>query len=150
MSERFERFSFFVTVIHRYMKKLENDEMEKLGLKGSYAVYFLVIGKSTEKITSARLTELCGRNKAEISRAVKDLCERGYVEKDGRDGNYRAPLVLTEKGLEVYEKLKSIANNAVSMVGGRIPEGKLKDFYETLDEILENLVAACESDCSFS
>jgi DNA-binding MarR family transcriptional regulator len=150
MTERFERFSFFLTEIHRYIKKLENEEMEKLGLKGSYAVYFIVIGKSAEKITSARLTELCGRNKADISRAVKDLSEKGFIKKDGRDGNYRAPLVLTEKGADAYKKLKGITERAVSLVGGSIPESRLKAFYDTLDEILENLRTVCSNESAFS
>ena len=98
MDHRFERFSLAIFEISRCWHKLAADEMAKYGLKGPHAMYLVTIRRFPEGVTSAQLSELCGRDKADVSRAVSLLEEKGMIY---REGNLdRALLKLTDKGRE--------------------------------------------------
>ena len=61
MIERFEGFTSGINGIYRYILKIEREEMEKHGLKGSHAIYLTTLYRFPEGITAARLGELLGR-----------------------------------------------------------------------------------------
>ena len=62
MMDRFEQFTSAISVITRYIQKLERDEMEKYGLKGAYAQYLLMMHHYPDGITAA---QLCDRHEIE-------------------------------------------------------------------------------------
>ena len=41
MLGRYQQFSYIVSVINRQIQKIERDEMEKYGYKGSFAQYLM-------------------------------------------------------------------------------------------------------------
>ncbi len=137
MIDRFERFSFALSEIYRYWHKVASDEMEKYGLKGPYAVYFTTLYRHTDGITSARLCEICSRDKSDVSRAVAVLLKDGYIIKEGT--NYRALLKLTQKGAELAEKINLKAKEAVEFCGKGLSETNREIFYNSLESIAENL-----------
>lgn len=140
MIDRFERFSFAISEISRYWHKIASDEMEKYGLKGPYAVYFTTMYQYPGGITSARLAELCSRDKSDVSRAISVMEEKGLVAKEGVNQNlYRALLKLTDRGLELAEQINEKAKTAVGCGGhGLTPEHR-EIFYNCLETIAGNL-----------
>ncbi len=142
MIDRFERFSHTVCEITKYWNKLATIEMEKYGLKGSSVVYLTTLYHHSEGVTSATLTELSGRDKADVSRVIAAMEKKGLVEREAVNNNlYRALVKLTPKGVAVAEEAMKRASLAVEIVGGGIPEDKLNVFYECLDRIEKNLEA---------
>ena len=81
MLNRFEQFSYVVSGINRYIQKIERDEMEKFGYKGSYAQYLVVLERFDEGVTMSKLCELCDRDKAAVSRVITEMEGKGLVEK---------------------------------------------------------------------
>ena len=100
MVERFERFSYAMFEISRCWHKLATEVMGQYELKGPYAIYLVTLLRSKEPLTAARLTEICARDKADVSRALADMEKRGMILRQGTQ--YRAVLTLTEKGRRVY------------------------------------------------
>ena len=47
--------------------------MEKYGLRGSYAQYLVAMIHYPDGITSSKLSEICDRDKAAISRIVSEM-----------------------------------------------------------------------------
>ena len=80
MIDRFERFTLSVFAITRYWNKIATEEMRKHGLKGAYALYLVTLADAEEELTAAQLAEMTQRDKADISRAVAVLQERGIAE----------------------------------------------------------------------
>lgn len=153
MVNRFKRFSYLITETYRYMRKIENEEMSKLGLKGAYAAYLMALHGEADGLTSARLGEICGRNKADVSRAIADLSEKGLVKRISSPHNYRTPIILTECGEEHANALADRVKDTISRVSRGIPESVISDFYdaialicEGLKEINENGLDGCETD----
>lgn len=140
MIERFEQFTYSINGIYRYVLKIERDEMEKYGFRASYALYLAVMSRFPEGLTSARLSELCDRDKAGISRIVAEMEENGLITRKTNNENfYRAKLVLTDKGREISEFVQEKAISAVLQAGGDISDGDRKIFYDCLTHIATNL-----------
>ncbi|MGI6280484.1 MAG: MarR family winged helix-turn-helix transcriptional regulator [Acutalibacteraceae bacterium] len=135
---RFERFSSTVFNICRYWNKIAAEEMNKHDLKAAYALYLVTMLNHGEPITSAKLCELCGRDKADVSRAVATFEKRGLVVRSG-DKNYRAILELTPQGKEIAKQLNSRATLALKMAGEGINEEGRENLYTCLDLISNNL-----------
>jgi DNA-binding MarR family transcriptional regulator len=139
MLSRFERFSYCLLSIYKSWSKLTGDVMENYGLKGTYAIYLLSIADHEEGITAAKLSELCSRDKADVSRAVADMEQKGFIIKVGN--RYRAQLTLTEKGQELIEQLNSHADMAVDLAGADLSEEQRQCLYLCLETISEKLQA---------
>jgi len=140
MIDRFERFSFAISEISRYWHKIAADELEKYGLKGPYAVYFTTLYRYPEGLASARLSELCGRDKSDVSRAISAMEKMELAVKEGVGGNfYRARVRLTEKGTEVARHINDRARLAVEMGGNGLNDAQREDLYDALEIIMNNL-----------
>lgn len=140
MIERFESFSYAINGIYRYVLKIEREEMEKYGYRGSYALYLAIMSHFPEGITATRLGELSDRDKAGISRTLAEMEEHGLVERQTNKNNfYRAKLVLTDKGREVSDYVREKAISAVSEAGGGISDEERRVFYDCLLTIATNL-----------
>ena len=76
MLNRFARFSLAISEIDRCWHKLAAEEMSKYDLNSPQAVYPTTLCNYTDGITAARLGELCGKNKADVSGMVAILEKR--------------------------------------------------------------------------
>ena len=93
MLSRFEQFSAAIFCIHRDVQKIERDEMEAYGLKGAFAQYLLAIRRYPQGLTAARLSEVCGKDKAAVSRALAEMERKGKLHglvTQNIDGLHRA------------------------------------------------------------
>lgn len=142
MIDRFERFSFAIAEIYRYWHKIAADEMEKYDLKGPYAVYLTTMYRFPDGLTATQLSELCSRDKSDVSRAMSLMEKRGLVTKESVNQNlYRARIRLTDQGVEAAEHVRARAAVAVELAGNGISDKDRSVFYETLEHISSNLQA---------
>ena len=138
MLERFAKFSFSIAEIDRCWHKLAAEEMGKYGLKGPYAIYLVVLRHNSDGLTSTRLCELCGRDKADVSRCLSAMQEKGLIYRE--EGNtYRAKIFLTQLGLDAAEHVCHRACMAVELAGKDISEEDRAVFYHALTSITQNL-----------
>jgi len=144
MVERFERFSFIISEISRYWHKIAADEMAKYGLKGPHAVYLATLYQYEDGIHAARLCELCGKDKSDVSRMMSIMEAKGLVYRCGST-SYRALLKLTDEGRLAAEHVRDRAKLAVDLAGGEITDAHRTIFYETLEHIANKLHTLSES-----
>lgn len=137
MVDRFERFSVAISDISRYWHKIAAEEMEKYGLKGAHSIYLTTMYRCPQGITAARLCELCGRDKAEVSRSVTLMEQKGLVKKEG--SSYRALLKLTEEGMLAAEHVRGRAALAVELAGTDLTDEQRTIFYNALEMITARL-----------
>ena len=145
MLNRFARFSLAIAEIDRCWHKLAAEEMEKYELNSPHAVYLNVLYQYPEGITAAKLCELCGKNKADVSRMVTILEKKGLVRKEAVSGNlYRAKLLLTPAGKEAAEHVRERAAVAVELAGAGLSDETREVFYNALEQITANLQILCK------
>ncbi len=139
MVDRFERFSYAIFEIYRCWHRLASEEMAKYDLKGPYAVYLTALDRCPEGITAAQLCDVCGRDKADVSRAMARMEETGLVQRCGDGNGYRAKLMLTSKGKFAADQVKGRAAVAVELAGRGFSDAERGVFYQVLETITENL-----------
>lgn len=140
MLDRFEQFSYSIHNIYKYITKIERDVMEHYGLRGAYAQYLVIMSRFPEGVTSSKLSEICDKDKAAISRIVSEMESKGLlIRKTDKDNLYRAKLVLTEEGHAAAEYVCDKAMRAVALAGGNLGDEERRIMYGALAIIETNL-----------
>ena len=120
--------------------KIERDEMEKYGLRGSYVQYLIAMTRYPEGVTSTKLSEVCDKDKAAISRIVAEMESKGLITRESDKNNlYRAKLVLTEEGKKAADFVCERAEKAVTAAGMGLGDDDRKIFYGALAIFEANL-----------
>ncbi|MGN1204317.1 MAG: MarR family winged helix-turn-helix transcriptional regulator [Lachnospiraceae bacterium] len=140
MIDRFERFSFAISEISRYWHKIAAEELKKYNLKSSHAVYLTAMYRFPDGITAPALADICGRDKADVSRMMSIMENKGLITKEGNGQNlYRGILKLTESGRLIAAQICKRASLAVERAGNGLTEENRTIFYECLERIAGNL-----------
>lgn len=140
MLERFETFSLAISEISKYWHKLTTDEMKKYGLNGPHSIYLLVMAKHEDGLTAPQICELCGKDKADVSRTMSIMEKKGLVTKEGTNPSlYRGLLKLTEEGKKAAHYVADRARLAVEIAGRGLDEENRTVFYEALGIIAGNM-----------
>ena len=144
MVTRFEQFTASVASIHRSIQKIERVEMAKYGLKGPHAQVLLAMSRFPEGVTSGELVKLCDKDKAAISRVVTEMERKGLVERGAAGSTYRAPVKLTEKGVEAANFVRTRAGAAVEAASRGLADEDRVVLYKALELIASNLQTLCK------
>lgn len=140
MIGRFETFSLALNEMLTSWNKIASDELKPYGLKGSYVIYLVALYKYEEGLTSANLCEMCSKDKAEVSRAVKELEKKGFIKRKNTTVNgYRALISLTEEGKKSTCQLRERIKLAVEKGGKGLSDEQRENFYAALKLISLNL-----------
>ena len=139
---RFFRFSMCISSVSYSIHKICNEEMKKVGLKGTYVQYLAAMAHYREEgLTAARLCELCDRDKAAVSRALAEMEEKGLIcRKEENEKMYRMHLFLTEKGMEMANFATDRVKCAVAQAVKGIPEEERCIFVKAFQTISDNLL----------
>lgn len=140
MVERFEKFSLAISEISRYWHRIAAEELKPYGLKSTHAVYLTCMYQYPDGITAPNLAKACGKDKADVSRMMSVMEEKGLITKEGENAKlYRGTLKLTEQGQKVAAQITKRAELAVQRAGDGLTQEKREVFYEALDTITANL-----------
>ena len=142
MINRFQRFSYAISELSRCWHKIAAQEMAKYGLKGPHCVYLLTLYRHPAGITATQLGNLCGKDKADVSRMMAMMEQKNLICKEGN--TYRAMLKLTKEGKAAAEHVQSRAAKAVELGGNGMTEAVREQFYQTLELVVSNLQAISE------
>ena len=142
--ERFKTFTVLIAKISRSIRKIKNEEMTELGLKSPHVSCLYYLYKE-ESLTAKELSDICDEDKAAISRSILTLEKLGYLSCESESKKrYKAPLVLTEQGRVVAQKIAEKIDSVLDFVSDAILEDERAKFYENLNSVCENLQKFCE------
>ena len=129
MDNRFEHFTLDIFNISRYWNKLATEEMKKYGLRGTHALYLLMLDSYEGEITAAR--------------AIADFQKKEILEPyDGP--RYRVTPKLTPRGRALADQLRARAAVALDLAGQGITDEMRENMYHCLDLIASNMRGICE------
>ena len=138
MIDRFELFTTTITQIYKNLQRIKMQEMSGFELRGTYVMCMFELNRNPEGLTITQLSQLCGEDKAAISRTISELVKRGLVT-GNNDKKYRAPLILTKEGQETAAKIDALASTAVAAGSNGLTPEEVKIFYKARTTISDNL-----------
>lgn len=140
MIGRFEIFTLGLSELTSSWNRIATEELKPFGLKGTYVVYLIALYKHTEGLTAANLSELCNRDKAEVSRAIKALELKNFVVRNNETANgYRAKITLTQEGYQATKAIRERVKLAVEKGGEGLSDEQRENFYDAFEIIVTNL-----------
>ena len=144
MENRFEAFMGLMTGIGRSIRRIKSMEMADFHLKGTHALCLYYLYKEGA-LTATELCEKCEEDKANVSRIIEYLKRQGYLLSVSDVGKrYRAPLSLTEKGMQAGGALVEKIDRVLALSDEGITPEDRKTMYETLAKVNENLQKLCD------
>lgn len=145
MEELYNIFTMQIAKCSRYIRKIKQEEMESFDLKGPHVSCLYYLHKNNGSLTLKELCDVCDEDKAYISRAVDSLEKDGYIECNSKtEKRYKSPLMLTQKGREVSQKIDNIIDKIVIKAGQGVTQENREIFYKTFKIISSNLQKMCD------
>lgn len=144
MQERFKTFTGLISKISRSIRKIKTEEMDKYNLKSTHVscLYYLYKEKS---LTAKQLCDICGEDKAALSRSIVYLEENEYIYCDSNlKKRYNSAFKLTEKGKEIAKCIAEKIDSILDLVSAGLAEEKRFVLYESLSHISDNLDNICK------
>ncbi|MBR2336422.1 MAG: MarR family transcriptional regulator [Clostridia bacterium] len=144
MEGRFSAFTYLISSLNRYIRKIKTEEVLEYELKSPHVSCLYYIHKAG-KITAKELCDACGDDKGAVSRSLESLEKKGLVTGAPIEGKkYKMPLILTEKGTAIAEDLSKKIDNALEKAGEGLSEEDRITMYRSLEIINRNLSELCK------
>lgn len=137
---RFARFEGYIGSAAKSIARLKAARMAHFQLSAAHTSCMLRLLAAPDGLTQTGLREALGMDRAQISRVLHQLGDRGYVSSDGT--GYNRVYRLTQSGLSVSREVDSIVSEVLSFVSGAIPQEEIEAFYRTFSIIAANLARA--------
>lgn len=137
MEKIFEKFTCSILQLYRLIQRIKIQEMREYGLNGIHVMCIYYLDENPGGLTASELVRNMFEDKAAVSRALKTLRDKGYI--DGEPDKYNAVIKLTASGVEVARYIDDKANKAVVAGSADMTDGERELFYKSLSSIVENL-----------
>ena len=140
---RFEDFVGIISALGKEIQRIKTAEAKRLGFRGSDVMCLYYLVKNSEGLTASELARMVDVSRAAMSRTIAHLAEDGFVEvgdtEEGDASRYRAPVRLTDKGIEAARPLDDIIHRVLDEAGGELAMRQRLQMYDSLNHILERL-----------
>ena len=137
MEKIFETFTITVLKINKLVQKIKHREMSEYGLQCIHVMCIYYLKENKKGLTASELMRLSFEDKAAISRALKVLKQKGYIEYD--PNTYNAVITLTDEGFKVADAISEKAERAVQGGSADMTDEERAFFYKSLQSIADNL-----------
>lgn len=137
--ERYKVFTLAIANLTRSIRKIKTAEMAKWNLKSQHVscIYYLY---TKGVLTATELCDICGEDKANMSRSIEYLEENGYlVCKERVNRRYKAHYELTALGMTVGQSIFERIEEIITKSSIGISDDDRRIMYKTLSAIDKNL-----------
>lgn len=124
----------FPLVINRITKNFNKKLGEFLlpyGLSKLHSLYLACLFRHRKGLTLNQLNILTGNDKANTSRAIADMEEKGFVTRSSYDNTKKYKVYLTDKGIDVGVAFVKQIKESVKRIFGKLSQ-KEADFFKDI------------------
>lgn len=133
--------SYIPTLMHAIHKKMmieHEDILEKNDLSKRHLGFIFVTCSHKEGLTQNQICEKLRLDKGHVSRTLKDLEKKGFVEKVG-EGSYKQQYIASEKAFHVQKLLKKTNNDILNKMYDHLTEDEIVMLESILKKIVDTL-----------
>ena len=139
MENRFEIFSTSVTHLVKTLQLLKSRKMAQYDLKGTTCLCLCQILASENGLTASELSVKGDIDKAQVSRCMSELIEKGFACREDENGRrYKQRYLLTDAGRVAAHDIVKTTNRIQDLAEGGISHEELAAFYRVLDRMCDN------------
>lgn len=134
-----DAFISLVTGASRSITRLKSGYMSDYGLGSTHTMCLRRLSMSDGGLTRTQLADGCGLDKAQVSRIIAELCEKGCVSEGRTKSGYKRKITLTDEGRLIADNIGKTMSELTEYISSDIPRDQLEIFYRVFGEICENL-----------
>ena len=139
---RFELFCSLTSSAAKSIARLKAARMDAFDLSAAHTQCLCLLHEAMpEGLTQAELSRRIGMDRAQVSRVLRALRERGYLPDEPQTG-YQRRYALTAAGMAAANAVQSIVAQVHAYVSEGIPREDLLCFYRTFERIALRLESA--------
>ena len=139
VGDNFERFAQMLSTASKSIFRLKSRCMSKYGLSSTHTLCLRSLYENSEGMTKSEIAEFCDIDKAQITRIMSELVDKGYVVADKSMRAYNRKFLLTQEGLRITEEINGTVETVVKYVNQDIPKEDIEHFYSIFEAINEKL-----------
>lgn len=143
MENIYTNFTVSISKINKLIQRIKSYEISKYGLQPIHVSCLFFLRKNKQGLTAKDLCNMTLEDKAAISRALKVLQTKSYVDYSPRGRN--EIVKLTSEGGKFADNIIERINSAVKAGSANISAEQRKFLYDSLVEISNNLVLYYEN-----
>ena len=143
MDNIYTKFTISITKLNKLVQRIKSYEICKYGLQPIHVSCAYFLRRNPQGLTAKEICDMSLEDKAAISRALKVLQAKGYVEYSPRGRN--EIVKLTTEGEKFSDNIIKKINSAVKASSTNISQEQREFFYNSLIEISDNLVTYYEN-----
>lgn len=134
-----ELFSNAVSQLIKAMQFLKSRKMAEYDLKGTTCLCLCQIYESEGGLNAGELAERGEIDKAQVSRCVTELTDKGFIYRDDREGRrYKQKYCLTDIGRRAAKDIVDSMERVQKAVRQGISDEEMEQFLSTLNTLCEN------------
>ena len=137
--DRLDEFMTLIVGASRCVTKLKSRYMSTYGLGSTHTMCIRKLYSSKSGLTRTQISEACELDKAQVSRIVVELAQKGFIVEGPGSSNYKRRVVLTAEGEKIAEEINRIVLEINTYVSGDIPKQDLETFYKVFGHIYDKL-----------
>ena len=101
--DRLDEFMTLIVGASRCVTKLKSRYMSTYGLGSTHTMCIRKLYSSKSGLTRTQISEACELDKAQVSRIVVELAQKGFIVEGPGSSNYKRRVVLTAEGEKIAE-----------------------------------------------
>lgn len=140
--DRLDEFMTLVVGASRSVSRLKGKYMAAYGLGSTHTMCIRKLYSSEGGLTRTQLSEACELDKAQVSRIINELTEKGCVAETSARSNYKRRIMLTDEGRRIAEDINDIVLSINQFVSKDLSNEELAIFYRIFGTICDNLKVA--------
>ena len=133
--DRYELFHQMISNASKTINRLKGRYMSRYGLSGTHTICLRQLFENEAGFTKSEIADCCDIDKAQITRIIGELMEKGYVSSDESKKAYNRKFFLTESGKRITNEINEVVVAINRYVSEDIPIEDIKRFYETFEII---------------
>ena len=138
-TNRFLIFYQSFNSIVKDIKKMEMAYMSEYCLRAVHMGCLIYIGSSEKGMTVTELAKACDKDKALISRTLKELMDDGFVITHSSAKTYNKRYLLTPKSEEIVYAINNDIERYIVAARGDSPDEDIDTFYRVLANFVKNI-----------
>ena len=139
--DRLNKFMTLIVSASRSVTKLKGRYMSEYGLGSTHTMCIRRLFSAENGLTRTQLAEECELDKAQVSRIINELANRGCIVENPGKTNYKRRIVLTDEGKRIASDINTKVLRINEYVSNTLSEEEISTFYNVFEKICENLRA---------
>ena len=133
--DRLDRFMNMTGSAAKSITKIKHKKMSKYGLGSTHTTCLRRLYAAENGLTRTQLSKLCELDKAQITRIVGELSNKGFVIEESKGSGYKKKIFLTDSGREMTAEIYRVVLELNEYVSGSIPQEDIDHFYRVFEKI---------------